>query len=193
MAPVGSDADDRERWAFSSAGPWTLGSEPLSWQHAVDTLREQTQAEVPHLIARRRLPPLRRFAEAGLGVGVAVSRWWLGARRRGGEESRSDLSQRLRVAFERLGPTYIKLGQIISSGKGIFPDELVAEFKCCRDQVAPETFARVRAVIEADVGRPLDQVFSSFEETCLASASIAQVHAAVLRTGEPVVVKVQRP
>ena len=126
-------------------------------------------------------------------MGAALLRWWLGARRRGGTASRADLSRRLRIVFERLGPTYIKLGQILSSGTGLFPDELVLEFKRCRDRVAPVSFRRVRAVIEQELGRPLEEVFAQLDEQCLASASIAQVHAAVLRSGEPVVVKVQRP
>ena len=65
-----------------------------------------------------------------------------------GTASRADLSRRLRIVFERLGPTYIKLGQIVSSGRGMFPDELVDEFTRCRDQVPPEPFSDVRAVVE---------------------------------------------
>jgi ubiquinone biosynthesis protein len=75
----------------------------------------------------------------------------------------------------------------------VFPDELVAELRKLRDQVAPEPFEAVRRVVEEDLGRPLGQVFASFEESPLAAASVAQVHAAVLRSGEAVVVKVQRP
>lgn len=100
---------------------------------------------------------------------------------------------RLRRAFERLGPTYIKLGQILSSGEGIFPEELVSEFRLCRDQVPAEPFSTVRAIVEQDLGCPLEQAFAVFEMAPLAAASIAQVHAARLVTGEQVVVKVQRP
>ncbi len=115
-----------------------------------------------------------------------------GFRDRGTPTSRSGLSRRLRPAFERLGPTYIKLGQIISSGEGIFPEELVEEFRLLRDRVPPEPFSTVRRTIEEDLGRPLAEVFVSFDRVPIASASIAQVHAATLRTGERVVVKVQR-
>jgi ubiquinone biosynthesis protein len=114
-------------------------------------------------------------------------------RRRGGSDSRLGLSKRLRSAAEKLGPTYIKLGQVISSGEGLFPAELVEEFKACRDQVPSEPFDAVRQVVEADFGRPLETVFSRFERTPIAAASIAQVHSAQLITGEDVVVKVQRP
>ena len=96
------------------------------------------------------------------------------------------------MAFERLGPTYIKLGQILSSGEGIFPEELVAEFQLLRDRVPPEPFSVVRRTVEAELGRPIADVFVSFNPTPIASASIAQVHAATLRTGERVAVKVQR-
>jgi ubiquinone biosynthesis protein len=123
-------------------------------------------------------------------IGSALAGWWL--RDRGTERSRAGISRRLRSAFERLGPTYIKLGQIISSGEGIFPEELVEEFRLLRDQVPPESFSAVRRTIEEDLGRTLGDVFTSFDPVPLASASIAQVHAATLRTGERVVVKVQR-
>jgi ubiquinone biosynthesis protein len=109
------------------------------------------------------------------------------------EASRAFISFRMRKAVERLGSTYIKLGQIISSGEGLFPVELVNEFKLCRDQVPPFSFEDAQRVIEQDLGARLTDVFSKFETTPLAAASIAQVHLATLITGEEVVVKVQRP
>jgi ubiquinone biosynthesis protein len=126
-------------------------------------------------------------------LGAAVAGWALTERRSGGPESVAGISRRLRRAAEQLGPTYIKLGQIISSGEGLFPAELVEEFKACRDQVPAESFSAVRRVIEEDLGRPLEDVFEHIDHTPIAAASIAQVHAARLRTGEDVVVKVQRP
>lgn len=140
----------------------------------------------------RRLPGRRVFTVAR-HLGRAVVPWALTARRRGGPDSRADLSIRLRRAAEKLGPTYIKLGQIISSGEGIFPAELVAEFAKCRDQVPAERFATVRAVVEADLGAPIEETFSSFARVPIAAASIAQVHKATLLDGTRVVVKVQRP
>lgn len=121
---------------------------------------------------------------------------WAIRRRRGrisGAAATADLSRRLRLAAEALGPTFIKLGQIISSGEGVFPAELVAEFKRCRDQVPAEPFDAVRRTVEADLGRRLEDVFAAFEQDPIAAASIAQVHAARLHSGEDVVVKVQRP
>jgi ubiquinone biosynthesis protein len=126
-------------------------------------------------------------------LGWAVSAWWLVDRRRVPEESRASAARRVRQAFEHLGPTYIKLGQILSAGEGMFPAELVAEFRRCRDQVPAVAFARVRRLVEAELGGPLGAVFRSFDSVPLAAASIAQVHAAELRDGTPVVVKVQRP
>ena len=98
-----------------------------------------------------------RFTEASALIGASLLGWQLRERRRGGSTSRAGLSRRLRRAFERLGPAYIKLGQIVSSGRGLFPDELVEEFKRCRDQVPPEPFAAVRRVVEEDLGAPLER------------------------------------
>ena len=124
-------------------------------------------------------------------VGWALAVWYW--RERGTERSRAGISARLRKSFEGLGSTYIKLGQIVSGGDGLFPEELVGEFKKLRDQVPAESFPAVRAIVESDLGLPLDKVFASFSPEPLAAASIAQVHAATLLTGEAVVVKVQRP
>ncbi len=184
---------DREQFAFSESGPWQVDPAALAWRAEVGLLREASRLRAVDLGRRRALPPVARMAQAARALLGALLGWSFRERRQGGELSRAGLSWRLRLAFERLGPAYIKLGQIVSSGRGIFPDELVAEFGKLRDQVPPESFAVVRRVVEADLGRPLGEVFSDFEETCRASASIAQVHAATLRTGERVVVKVQRP
>jgi len=185
--------DTGEPGVFSEQGPWRIDPAALRWRAGLDALRAASRAEVPKLVKPRAIPPLVRFAEAGWLVGAAVLGWSLREKRAGGPGSRSGLSRRLRRAFEKLGPAYIKLGQIVSSGRGLFPEELVEEFKKCRDQVPAEPFASVKRVVEEDLGKPLAEVFSRFDESCLAAASIAQVHAATLRTGEEVVVKVQRP
>lgn len=179
--------------SFSLTPPWLVDLDKLEWLGQTPNLRVRTHEELPRLIRKRRIPPLRRFLWTGLILGNAIGRWWLIDRRKGTTISRAGLSHRLRDAFEVLGPTYIKLGQILSSGNGIFPDELVNEFKSLRDQVKPESFDKVRATVESDLGRELEEIFSEFDSTPLAAASIAQVHQARLRSGEEVVVKVQRP
>jgi ubiquinone biosynthesis protein len=192
-APPPEPAADVAGFAFTDAGPWTIDRTELGWTRGIDVLRATTRRQVPRLTAARRLPPPGRLALVSARLGAAVGGWALVDRRRGGAESRAGLSRRLRRAAEQLGPTYIKLGQIISSGDGLFPAELVAEFKACRDQVPSESFESVRQVIESDLGRPLEAVFARFDRVPIAAASIAQVHGARLITGEEVVVKVQRP
>jgi ubiquinone biosynthesis protein len=184
--------------AFSETPPWLVVPSELTWRHDIDALRRASAASVPNLLRRRRLPPLRRLILVTRSLGQALGGWYLLDRTRARvlrrpAISQAGLSRRLRKAFERLGPTYIKLGQILSSGQGIFPEPLVAEFKLLRDKVPAESFETVQAIVEEDLGRPLHDVFKEFATTPLAAASIAQVHAATLMTGEPVVVKVQRP
>jgi len=186
-------AEDAERWAFSEAGPWRVTSGSIRWLDGLEDERAAAHREIPELTRPRWLPPVSRFGQAFGRVGGALAGWWITDRRRGDAVSSQGLSRRLREAFEQLGSSYIKLGQIVSSGRGLFPDELVEEFKRCRDQVPPENFEVVRTVVEAELGHSLDEIFESFDRQCLASASIAQVHRATLRTGEEVVVKVQRP
>ena len=185
---------DLDQGSFSDTPPWTLDDPTaLAWRRGLGEVRARAIAEVPALTRPSRWPPGARLLTVTRRLGTAVGLWALRERRAGGATSRAGISRRLRIAAERLGPTYIKLGQIISSGEGIFPAELVGEFKLCRDRVPAEPFRVVREVIEADLGRPLEEVFRWVDRSPLAAASIAQVHAATLRTGEPVVVKVQRP
>jgi len=190
---VTDTASDLAIGAFTDDGPWVVEPDQLPWRRGLDRVRERTKADVPALTRRRLLPPGARVVRVGRLLGTALAGWYAVDRRKGPEASRAGLSRRLRIAFERLGPTYIKLGQILSSGEGIFPEELVREFRLLRDKVKAEPFDTVRATVEADFGKPLEEVFSFFDRTPLAAASIAQVHAATLRTGEQVVVKVQRP
>lgn len=99
----------------------------------------------------------------------------------------------VRRVFEILGPTFIKLGQVIASSPGLFPKRYSEEFAKCLDRVPPFKLEVLKRTIHEDLGDSVDNVFESFEETPLGSASIAQVHAATLSSGERVVVKVQRP
>ena len=179
--------------SFTSDAPWVVEPDQMVWRAAEPVVRWSVARELPELVRPRRLPSPGRLSRVVGRLAFTVAPWALGARRRGGTISRADLSRRLRVAAEHLGPTYIKLAQIISSGEGLFPEELVNEFKKCRDRVPAEPFHKVREVVEGDLGQPLEAVFSSFDRQPLAAASIAQVHAATLITGEEVVVKVQRP
>ena len=183
---------DLELGSFTEQAPWTLAGRDLGWRAGAGARRASTRAAASALTARRRLlPPARRTVRVVAVLGAALGGWWL--RDRGTPRSRAGLSRRLRRAFERLGPTYIKLGQILSAGEGLFPEELVTEFRRCRDPVPPVPFAAVERVVGEDLGAPLAEVFDRFERAPIAAASIAQVHAARLRTGEEVVVKVQRP
>lgn len=192
-APPADEPPDLDRGAFSASAPWVVDPPAMPWRRGIDELRRRTRAEAPRLTRARRLPPGLRVVRVASQLTRALGGWYLAERRRGGSGSRAGLSSRLRRAFERLGPTYIKLGQILSSGEGLFPEELVSEFRLCRDQVPAEPFATVRRIVEEDLGHPLEKLFATFEIAPLAAASIAQVHAARLVTGEPVVVKVQRP
>src|SRR5713101_7978341 len=147
---------DLEFGAFSDEGPWVLDLEQIPWQW-----------EIARILT---------------AIGGALAGWLAFEWRR--PSSRAGISRRLRRAFEGLGSSYVKLGQIVSGGEGLFPDELVTEFKLLRDQVPPEPFDDVRAVIEVDLGGSLAEIFEWFDETPIAAASIAQVHAARLVTGE---------
>ena len=100
----------------------------------------------------------------------------------------------MRETFESLGSTYIKLGQFIASTPSLFPREYVQEFQGCLDQTPTLPFSYIQQVLAEEFeGRNLNEIFSFIDEKPLASASIAQVHAARLVTGEDVVLKVQKP
>src|SRR5207237_6731076 len=141
--------------SFTDHGPWVVEPESMTWRRDVERLRENAREEYPRWMETGRLPPLGRLVRVVARVGSALGVWAVGARRQGPPQSRRDLSRRLRIAFGHLGPTYIKLGQIISGGEGLFPAELVAEFKLLRDRVPPESFADVRRVVELELGRSL--------------------------------------
>ncbi len=99
----------------------------------------------------------------------------------------------LRTIFEELGATYIKLGQFIASSPTFFPQAYVEEFQNCLDKTKPFPFSVAKKIIESELQKPLSDVYSWVDTKPLASASIAQVHAAKLISGEDVVIKIQKP
>ncbi len=101
--------------------------------------------------------------------------------------------RRLRLLLEELGPVYIKFGQLLSTRPDLTPEDISEELALLQDRVAPFPGAEARRQVEAALGRPIDDLFREFEEQPLASASIAQVHGAVLLDGRRVIVKVPRP
>jgi ubiquinone biosynthesis protein len=107
--------------------------------------------------------------------------------------SRRGYGERIRLALEDLGPIFIKFGQVLSTRRDLLPDDISDELAKLQDQVPPFPAHRSREIVEQALGDSVEQLFSSFSEQPLASASIAQVHAAVLPDGRDVVVKVLRP
>jgi ubiquinone biosynthesis protein len=99
----------------------------------------------------------------------------------------------VRLAIEELGPTFVKIGQILSTRPDIIPPEYLKELQKLQDNVKPERYEIIKAAIEKTLHSPLEQLFSEFEKEAIASASIAEVHRAKLLSGERVVVKIQRP
>jgi len=101
--------------------------------------------------------------------------------------------KRIRLALEELGPVFVKLGQMLSTRRDLLPDDIGDELALLQDQVAPFSSAEARAAIEQALGEPAERVFDSFDDTPIASASVAQVHGVVLKTGESAVAKILRP
>jgi len=100
---------------------------------------------------------------------------------------------RLRLALEELGPTFIKVGQILSTRPDILPDEYIKELLKLQDNIPPVPFGEAVRVVESELEKPWSELFKSIEKTPVAAASIAQVHKAVTLSGSDVVIKIQRP
>ena len=107
-------------------------------------------------------------------------------------EKKTNPPVRLRQAFERLGPTFIKLGQLLSLRSDLVPEDFIVEFEKMQDKVPPFSYKEAKKVIEKELGKPLEKIFTSFPKTPIASASIAQVYKAKIGK-QTVAVKVQRP
>lgn len=100
---------------------------------------------------------------------------------------------RLRGALTELGPIFVKAGQVLSTRRDLVPADIADELALLQDQVPPFPGSEARAIVERELRKPVSELYTSFDETALASASIAQVHAATLADGRAVVVKVLRP
>ena len=126
-----------------------------------------------------------RIAQTSSVIAKTAGTWMLG--------DRPPNPKLLRTVFEELGATYIKLGQFIASSPTFFPKDYVEEFQHCLDRTKPFSFTVAKKIIESELQKPIDSVYSWVDPKPLASASIAQVHAAKLLSGEDVVIKIQKP
>lgn len=128
------------------------------------------------------------------GFGYIVDRFNLPLKKRHPpEEHRLSRAERLRMAFEELGPTFVKFGQLLSLRIDLLPDDVTTELKRLQDTVPPFPVKDVKAAITEELGSPVEVLYGTFSEGPLAAASIGQVHHATLKDGSEVIVKVQRP
>ena len=111
----------------------------------------------------------------------------------GNEVTQHDRPRRLRLVCEDLGPTFVKLGQLLSTRPDLLPEAYTNELAFLRDDVRAFPFEQVAMILNEELGRPHGEIFASLDEKPVASASISQVHQAVLRDGRVVALKVQRP
>jgi ubiquinone biosynthesis protein len=109
------------------------------------------------------------------------------------ETAKMDTPQRVCRAMQELGPTFIKLGQILATRVDLFPPEWIAEFETLQDRIPPIPFDELREQLQEDLGAPVEEIFPYLATDALAAASIAQVHKASLEDGSEVVLKIRRP
>jgi ubiquinone biosynthesis protein len=127
------------------------------------------------------------------GFGDLVQRLGIAVKRRAAPVPQLDTPERARRALQELGPTFVKLGQILATRVDLFPPEWVAEFEKLQDQAPPSPWSEVQAQLAEDLEGPPEQLFAAFEPEPFAAGSIAQVHRARFADGTEVVVKVRRP
>jgi ubiquinone biosynthesis protein len=156
----------------------------ISW---FDTLRE-----LPRLQEIGRVLLRHGLGHVAQQLHLPGVRWWRRRQPRP-ETVEFSLPERIRMIFEELGPTFIKFGQILSIRRDVLPEEYVSEFEKLQDAVPPVSYAEVARLISEEFGRDVKDVFEEFASEPLASASIAQAHLARTKTGQEVIVKVQRP
>ncbi|MDF2555372.1 MAG: hypothetical protein K0R60_1267, partial [Microbacterium sp.] len=137
----------------------------------------------------RRRDRARRYAQ----IVAIASRHGLGWYRYHRTGVGDDLAASLIAAMNEAGVTFIKIGQMLSTRDDVLPPQLTAAFATLQMETTPIPWADARRAIEAQLRRPIDEVFAHVDETPLAAASVAQVHAATLLGGEQVVIKIQRP
>lgn len=111
----------------------------------------------------------------------------------GTDMDRYSAPQRVRMAFEELGPTFVKLGQVLATRPDLVPSDYVEEFSQLHDRVQPLPFETIKEILKTEYGQRRDEIFESVDPSPLGSASIAQVHKARLKSGDDVVIKIQRP
>ncbi|MGI9189830.1 MAG: ABC1 kinase family protein [Longimicrobiaceae bacterium] len=184
--PANGPAQQRQRFVFDPLAPYRglVRRFFIVYQHVLGVLAGATVAYT------RTLPPEQRRGMRSLGARTTA---FLVAPFLDREIVRLPFPQQLRRRLEMLGPTFIKLGQIMAIREDLLPREVTRELENLFDRLPAIPFARVREIIETSLQRPLTELFHSVQEKPLGSASIAQAHLARLPGGDPVVVKVIKP